>query len=280
MSKYFEQTRRSSDRERAAVATRPEMQDVLEVVAKNTGAAPRKAPEDRLGNARRIRLPLQPGGVLLMPGNESTAAALEAYRALRTRLLRTQSAQGLHSVVLTSAMTGEGKTLTTINLGLCCAHRNDYRVLLIDSDLRTSGLSRLAGISEGLGLNDVLAGRVGFSDAIVATDLPNLFILPAGTCETPAPELFASTRWKALIDWCHETFRLTLVDSPPLLPVADFEQIVSCCDSALMIVRALKTQRELLKKASERIDPKKMLGVVFNGASVEANGYYGYGPNS
>jgi protein-tyrosine kinase len=280
MSKYFEQTRRAGNHERAAVATRPDMQNLLEVVAKNTGAAPREVLEDRLGSARKIRLPFQPGGMLLSPGNETTAVALEAYRALRTRLLRAQAAEGLHSVVLTSAMTGEGKTLTTMNLGLCCAQLDDCRVLLIDSDLRTSGLSRLAGISEGVGLSDVLAGRVDFSDAIAATDLPNLFVLSAGTCEAPAPELFASNRWKELLDWCKVTFRLILVDSPPLLPVADFEQIVSCCDNALIVVRALKTERELLKKASERIDPKKMLGVVFNGASVEANGYYGYGSNS
>src|SRR5215469_4162151 len=128
MSKYFEQTRRPSERERTAVATRLDMQSLLEVVTKNTGA-PREVVEEQLSGAHKIRLPFKPGGLLLSPGNETTAVALEAYRALRTRLLRAQAAQGLRSVVMTSAMTGEGKTLTTLNLALCCAQLDNYRVL-------------------------------------------------------------------------------------------------------------------------------------------------------
>jgi Mrp family chromosome partitioning ATPase len=111
-------------------------------------------------------------------------------------------------------------------------------------------------------------------NAIFVTEQPNLYFLGAGSLSKPAPELYAGDRWRQLVGWCSETFQLVLVDSPPILPLADFEQIASGCDGVLVVVRAHKTQRDSLQKAVRRIDHNKLLGAVFNSADVENEGHY------
>jgi capsular exopolysaccharide synthesis family protein len=177
-------------------------------------------------------------------------------------------------VVLTSSVSGEGKTLTGLNLALCCAQLHDLRVLLIDGDLCTRGLTGLLGNPPAPGLSEVLAGSAQPEQAIIATDLPNLHILGAGAPTVPSLELYASNRWKELVGWCGENFKLVLVDSPPILPLADFELMSAACDGVLLIVRALQTSRELLRKAAGAVDKKKFLGVVFNGADFNGQGSY------
>lgn len=269
MSKYFNQSRRQTiDRPVSNGAIKEaDFRRVLEDVVPGSGDA-EAAFGSRLGACRKLQLPESPNRPLIFGQKDISPVAVEAYRGLRTRLLKMQSAKGLRSVVVTSAVAGEGKTLTSMNLALCCARLHDYPILVVDSDLRTRGLSSLVGEPSGPGLSNVLAGEVEYEEAIMATHLPNLYVLPAGTSEIPAPELYSGGQWKEFVSWAQENFRLMVVDSPPVLPVADFEQIVSVCDSVLVVVRAQQTHRDLLKKTAARIDPKKLLGAVFNGANA------------
>jgi len=274
MSKYFDQARQTdSHAAHEAVGNRVKVQEVLEETVKSYGN-PKDTAEGLLSRCRRVQLPVSSDSPVIFPGNDFAAVALESYRALRTRLLRLQGAQKFRSVVLTSATTTEGKTLTTMNLALCCAQVHDFRVLVVDSDLRTCGLSRLFGQPAGPGLGNLLDGEARYEDAILRTQNPNLFLLGAGMASHPAPELFSGKRWKELMLWCSEQFQLILVDSPPILAVADFEQIINACDGALVVVRALQTQRDMLRKAALRIDPKKLLGVIFNGAKASGQNPY------
>ena len=180
--------------------------------------------------------------------------------------------------MITSALAGEGKTLTALNLAQCCAQLHDQRVLLIDADLRTRGLTRLLGLPPGPGLSEVLSGQVQFEDAAMATDTANLYVVGAGGDNPSIAELFTVARWKEFMGWCGESFKLVLIDAPPILPLADFELISAESDGVLMIVLARKTQRGLLQKASAQVDPKKLLGVVFNAVdrSRQEKGYYQY----
>jgi capsular exopolysaccharide synthesis family protein len=274
MSKYFDQARQAVGHStQTAVGNRANVQEVLEVTAKSLGT-PKETNQGILARCRTVQLPLSSDNPVIFPRNEFAAVALESYRALRTRLLRLQAAQKFRSVVLTSAAASEGKSLTTMNLALCCAQLHDFRVLVIDSDLRTGGLTRLFGQGAGPGLGNVLDGEAKYEDAILKTQNPNLFLLGAGMASHPAPELFSGKRWKDLMVWCGEQFQLVLVDSPPILAVADFEQIITACDGALVVVRALRTQRDMLRKAALRIDPKKLLGVIFNGAKINEQNEY------
>jgi capsular exopolysaccharide synthesis family protein len=274
MSRYFNQSRQAFQRSNSAgTEKQADLRRALQQVTQVSEVA-ENAPEAPLSGCRKLRLPETSHGPLICSASEISTAALESYRALRTRLLRAQASQTLRSVILSSAVGGEGKTLTTANLALCCSRLPDFRVLAIDADLRTRGLTRLVGDPSGPGLSNVLGGQTDYEDAISATDYQNFYVMGAGSSSTPASELYSGNRWKELIGWCSQTFRLILVDSPPVLPVADFEQIVGACDGILMVVRAQRTPRELLKKMTSRVDQKKVLGVIFNGVASKESSQY------
>jgi len=200
--------------------------------------------------------------------------AEESYRALRTRLLRLRATQGLRSVMVTSATQGEGKTLTALNLALSCAQLHDMRVLLIDGDIRSRGLTQSLGLPSSPGLADVLSGQCTAAKAIVVTDMPNLYVASCGSPSMPPAELFASRRWQDFIGWCNESFKVILVDAPPVLNLADADLMAAACDGVLMVVRARYAQRAVLRRSAGQIDPKKLLGVVYNAVESGANRYH------
>jgi capsular exopolysaccharide synthesis family protein len=180
-------------------------------------------------------------------------------------------------MVITSAAQGEGKTLTIFNLALCYAKIENWPVLVVDADLRTRGLSILAGDPESPGLAEILEKDCPYQSAVLRTDIPSLYVLPAGETTGSPSELFSGPRWKEFMGWAAESFRLVLVDSPPALNLADFELIAASCESVMVVARARKTARESLTKVLAQIDPRKMTGVVFNAAEEKPeNGYYLY----
>ncbi len=214
---------------------------------------------------------------ILLPERMTTPAApeVEAYRSLRTRLLRLQTHRSFRTVVISSAAKGEGKTLTSVNLGLCCAQLPHFRVLLMDADLRTRGLSMLVGSNGTPGLAEVLSGDAQPEAAVAATDVTNLYVMGAGHSAMSPPELFAGTHWTQLIAWAKERFQLVLVDVPPVLAVADCELISASCDGILLVVRARVTSRDMLAAMMGQVDSSKLLGVTLNSvANLDHTSYY------
>jgi len=226
---------------------------------------------------RMVRLPRDPRR-LFFPEDETVPAppALEAYRSFRTRVLRLQARRQFRTVAVTSAAKGDGKTLTSTNLAMCCAQLPQFPVLLIDGDLRTHGAGRCIGHDEGPGLADVLSGRVAREAAVVATDLPNLYFVCAGDATKNPPELFSGAPWKEFITWCKDNFKLVLVDCPPALPLADFELISASCDGILVIARARATNKEALERVLAQVDSHKLLGVTLNSVASYDHSYYYY----
>ncbi len=224
-----------------------------------------------------VRLPRDPRR-LFFPEDETIPAppALEAYRSFRTRVLRLQARRQFRTVAITSAAKGDGKTLTSTNLALCCAQLPQFPVLLIDGDLRTHGAGRCIGHDEGPGLADVLSGRVAREAAVVATDIPNLHFVCAGDATKNPPELFSGAPWKEFITWCKDNFKLVLVDCPPALPLADFELISASCDGILVIARARATNKEALERVLAQVDSHKLLGVTLNSVASYDHSYYYY----
>ena len=231
----------------------------------------------RLENCRSIRLSRDNEQSLLMPQyNLPMQQAMEAYQTLRTRLVKHQGRQGMRSLVISSSGPGDGKTLTAFNLALCFARIQDWPVLLVDADLRTRGLSSLLERPGAPGLADILESEGAYQEAILQTDVANLYVLPAGKSPTPAPELFSRPAWKEFIGWSSESFKLVLIDSPPMLDLADFELITAPCEAVMLMVRSGKTDRETFTKTCARVDPKKLAGVVLNACEEVANNKYKY----
>jgi protein-tyrosine kinase len=282
MSKFFDQTQRAQDwSTRENLAKKLEIHQVLETVKdtmKTADSVGIDLAEHRLDRCRKMVMPQPEDAPTLSSNGGTNQQAAEAYRTLRTRLLRLQTTAGIHSVLFTSAVPGDGKTLTTLNTGLCCAQLHDLRVLLVDGDLRTRGLTKLVGSPSGPGLSDILAGRAQFPEAIQATDQANLYFLPAGSPNGAPPELFAGARWKEFLGWCAETFKMVLIDAPPILGLSDFDLMASPCDGVLTVVRANQTRRKQLRKAASQIDSKKYLGVVYNAtqSDIRKNYYHTY----
>jgi capsular exopolysaccharide synthesis family protein len=240
--------------------------------------SPEESKESFLAQCRKLILVRQPSIPVIFGQEEAFPAALDCYRSLRTKLVRMMKAQGLHSVVISSPNAAEGKTLSTLNLGLTCAKLNGQKILLVDSDLRTGGLTTLLGARSEPGLSDILNDELAFESAVLGTNVENLYVVTAGTTSSRSSEAFATDRWKQFIGWTNEHFSIVLVDAPPILPMTDFELIIAACHGTLVVARALKTSRESLSKAVKQIDSKKFLGTVFNEAASQAKyNYYAYG---
>ena len=305
MSKFFNETRRALQQVGRAPRPAGEEIDVQELVGalkesmdrgsqNSPGAAelsmkPLLVPPDgdeiasqvaagRLQHCRIVRLPRNDEKSFLATRyNADLQAAVEAYRTLRTRLLKVQAKQGIRSLAVTSTAQGEGKTLTALNLALSYSHLQYRSVLLVDGDLRTKGLSRMLGLHQFAGLSDILDTGCSYNSVVLRTDFPDLYVLPAGTSSTPPAELFARTGWKEFAAWSGETFQMMLIDSPPVLDLADTELIVGACESVLLVTRAGRTKRQVLTKVLDQLDSKKLVGVVFNGCEeAAAKNYYRY----
>jgi len=275
MSRFFNETRKTQEWSSQHGKTKKlELAQVMEAAQEPLGHL-KGSRASSLSACRGTRLSESSESPVLFAKNEFTSAAAEAYRTLRTRLLRLQQDTGLRSVVISSAVPGEGKSITTLNLGICCAHLPDVRVLVIDADLRTAGLTALLGSLPAPGLGEILTGEEPYDRAIMATDTPNLYVLGVGSSTASPPALFSGDRWKELLGWCSENFSLTLVDSPPIIPLADFEQIAASCDAVLAVVRSRHADREVVRKAAQTIDARKLIGVVLN-ASILDDGEYSY----
>ena len=237
----------------------------------------RKATSTPLIGCQTVSLPELKRPILSTAEEDSTThTAFESYRSLRTKITRLQSAQGIRSLVISSAVSGEGKTVSALNLAISLAQLETQRVLLVDGDIRTAGMSSVAGVAEKRGLSEFLQGNCTFEKAVLATNIARLYMVSAGEPTSAASDLFACAKWKEFIGRCNEVFDMVIVDCPPILGLADFDLISSTCDGVLIVVRARKTKRETLTEISQHLQGKKVVGVVLNGQEKRPSAYYGY----
>jgi len=224
---------------------------------------------------------------LLAPGADERRLA-EQYRAIKRPLLRNAD-PSLHSVLplgnlvmVASALSGEGKTFTSVNLCLSIARERDWSVVLVDADFSKPHLTRLFSAEREPGFMDLLCDPgLSFEDLIMRTDIPGLSLLPAGAHDADASELLASRRMKEL---CLELSsadvgRMIVFDSSPLLLTTEAVALASQVGQVLMVVRADSTQQQSVLAALEKLDPEKAINCVLNqtsGADLsESYGYYG-----
>jgi Mrp family chromosome partitioning ATPase len=123
-------------------------------------------------------------------------------------------------------------------------------------------------------LAEVLTGAVQCEEVAIKSNLGDLWVVGAGTSNVSPAELFSTARWLQFVLWARKHFKVILFDSPPIGVVADFELIAGACDGILLVVRALKTPREDLEQSLRKLDSKKVVGVVWNGAPKPPNYYY------
>lgn len=199
----------------------------------------------------------------LMPFDGVHPAAGEQYRILRTNLLRYP--KPLRVLAISSAGSGDGKTLSAINTAGALAMKPDITTLLVDGDLRRSSLARALGLPESPGLAEVIEGECGLEDALIRTEqFPNLYVLPAGKPQGNPAELLDSPRWRELCATVREGFRFVVIDTAPVASVADFDLVEAVCDGVVLVARPDHSNRTLCLKALEKVPKEKLVGVLLN----------------
>ncbi len=226
---------------------------------------------------------------VLPPENLSNQIADE-FRRIKRPLLANAFGKGVEEVengnliMLASALSGEGKTFTALNLAMSVARERERTVLLIDADVAKPHISRMLGLESRPGLLDlVIDDKLDLGDCLVTTDVPGLRILPAGQRHSHATELLASDKMEALVSEIANRYpdRIVVFDSPPLLQTAEAQVLSLLVGQVVMVVAAGATKQTAVETALEMLDPSKTINLVLNKSTTAPTsdyygGYYGY----
>lgn len=202
----------------------------------------------------------------------------ESFRSLRTNLQFLNIDGGPRSFVISSAGPGEGKSTTTVNLALALAETG-ARVALLDGDLRLPTVATYLGIEGGVGMTDVLIGRVELADALQRWGTQNLFVLPSGPVPPNPSELLGSSAMDNVLAALTEHFDYVLIDAPPLLLVTDAAVLSRKTRGAILAVAAGRTRKAELEGAIRAIETASgaILGVVATMLPTKGPDSYSYG---
>jgi protein-tyrosine kinase len=204
----------------------------------------------------------------------------EQFRTLRTRLYQMRDLSPVKRVLITSAISGEGKTFVATNLAQAIARERDRKVLLIDGDLRSARLHFPLGAPLSPGLSEYLRDEATEAEIIQHGQEGNLCFIAAGDeAGSDASELLSNGRLQKLLDRIAPLFDWVIVDSPPCLPVADASVLAGFVDSVLLVVRSKSTPSAMAQKARQELRKSNLIGVVLNAVEeVDSyGGYYAYG---
>ncbi len=201
----------------------------------------------------------------------------EAFRSLRTSLLFFGADRPLRTILLTSSVAREGKTLCCASLGITLA-QSGARTLLVDCDLRRPRLAAAFGLKQEPGLTSVLALDTELAEAICPTDVEGLFVLPSGPLPPNPAELLGSEAFRALLKRLSGEYDRVILDSPPAVPVTDAAVLSAAVDGVLLVVRRREAQRDLVQRAVEHLGAvgAHLLGAVLNAVEEEGKRYRAY----
>ena len=203
----------------------------------------------------------------------ASAAVLEAFKYLRTSLAFRTVDGPITSVMVTSAMSAEGKTTTAVHLAQAVAETGK-RVVLLDADLRRPAIAARFGLAGELGLTNVLMGEASLSDAIHHVR-PNLAVVPAGGASATPNELLGSAAFTRLVRGVVARCDFLVIDVPPVLPVADPLVVARQVDSTLVVARIGHVRRRDIRNLVRRFRDAKLPIVGFVANDSGANSEYG-----
>jgi capsular exopolysaccharide synthesis family protein len=212
------------------------------------------------------------------------SALSESYKSVRTNLEFLRRNGDVRVLLVTSPISGDGKSTTASNLAISLAHAG-RKVLLIDGDLRRPSLHRIFALRRDSGLAQVLGDRLPLQRAIQPTLVENLDLIAAGPDVTNPAELLTSHRLGEVLDETRRMYDIVIFDSSPLLAVADPSILAVAADRVLLVVRVAATRRQDLDRIGELLATlgTPVIGTVVNAITQGQSGYgyqYGYGSGS
>jgi exopolysaccharide/PEP-CTERM locus tyrosine autokinase len=208
----------------------------------------------------------------------------EEYRKLKS-VVSAFAHQGefKNVIMVTSSVSNEGKSITSVNLAITLAQEFDHTVLLVDADLRKPSLQEYLGMKPAKGLSDYLNGEAALSELLIKTGIGRLILLPAGTPLRNPVELFSSQKMRDFIVEIKNRYpdRFIIIDTPPLLPFAETRSLGALVDGVLFVIREGQVTPENIQESLNTLDSSKLIGAVYNEATqASLDGhyhYYGYG---
>jgi exopolysaccharide/PEP-CTERM locus tyrosine autokinase len=208
----------------------------------------------------------------------------EEYRKLKSVVSAfAQQGKFKNVIMVTSSVSGEGKSITSLNLAITLAQEFDHTVLLVDADLRKPSLEGYLGMNTGKGLSDYLSGKAVLSELLIKSGIGRLTLLPGGSPLRNPVELFSSQKMRDFILEIKNRYpdRFIIIDTPPTLPFAETRSLSALVDGVLFVIREGSVTPENILEAMNTFDSEKLIGTVYNDATkASLNGhyhYYGYG---
>lgn len=204
----------------------------------------------------------------------------EIFKILRTNILFPKKGLPPRTIMVTSAIPGDGKSFVAANLAISIAQGIEDHVLLMDCDMRRSRLHSRFGYRESVpGLSDYLSSKKPLQTLLKKTVVEKLTLLPGGTPSHNPSELLSSQAMKDLLNDTKERYkdRYILIDSPPPQLTAETTALAKIVDSIILVVRYASTPKDLTKDLVDKLGKEKIIGVVMNGYRVPTTERYGYG---
>jgi capsular exopolysaccharide synthesis family protein len=211
----------------------------------------------------------------LVTGAESESLAAEAFHLLGMRLRHLRRQRPLKKVLITSTIPQEGKSMVAANLACTLALRTQQKVLLLEGDIRRPTQSKIFGLPSRSGICEWLEGQGSLFKNMYQLEGPGIWILPAGFATGNSLDLLQSGRVTPMMEQLTNWFDWIVIDSPPILPLADTSVWTNMADGILLVTRQGVTQKRQLKRGLEALATQKVIGAILNSAkSVEKTDYY------
>ena len=199
---------------------------------------------------------------------------VEQFKTFSARFEYRADVLGCKVVAVTSAVAGEGKTVSAVKLAMNLALTGRKRVLLVDVDMRKSDLAKGLQLPPVPGLSEFLSGSAKITDIARNSLVPGLVVIPAGMRIAAPWELITGERFRAFLEKFRKHCGLIILDTPPMIPVSDTMALRDLVDGFVLVYRLGFTPHPMLRQALEDIGEKKLLGVLLNGAAPQSERYY------
>lgn len=285
MSKVFSALRRALHETQDDTAASNKMAELL--LQEPTQVSPRN--KERSGSGYRSKLsdktthgwePSQSTrDEALVALHEVHTPMAEQYRKLSVEIVRASHTRALRTLLITSAMSKEGKTTTALNLAITLAASHDERgVLLVEADLRRPRVHTLLGTQPEYGLSDFLADDMDCAQVCMTTTIPRLTVVHAGRRVHDPTAILTSAKMARFFTEVksHKQYRYIILDTSPILLTSETNALVHYADATILVVHAGKTPRDLIVKAVETVGKDQIMGCVFNGLQATDSYYYNY----
>ncbi len=228
-----------------------------------------------LNKFRTIRLspPIESTLVCL---TDKESAAAEAFRLLGVRLQSLRRERPMKKLLITSTVPQEGKSMIAANLACTLGEGRRQKVLLLEGDVRRPSLTQLFDLTSTSGLCEWLSGASSIMASIYRAEDSCFWILPAGHAPAHPPELIQSSKLSELMEQLSSWFDWVVIDSPPVLPLADTSIWARLADGILLVARQGVTEKKQLVRGIEALEPQKLLGAIVNSSTRSSDGEYYY----